>query len=96
VKDDQSNDHHHRQRNSLKTANIGSQSHRGAISSGSGTLNTIMNSGIEQRGIFMGSTLMADKFQRVRNLQQFELREKQFLRQFRKRIHESYFTNTGN
>ena len=55
-----------------------------------------MNSGIEQRGLYMGSTLMADKFQRVRNLQQFELREKQFLRQFRKRIHESYFTNNAN
>jgi hypothetical protein len=36
----------------------------------------MMNSGIEQRGIYMGSSLMADKFQRVRNLQQFELREK--------------------
>jgi hypothetical protein len=56
----------------------------------------MMNSGIEQRGMYMGSTLMADKFQRVRKLQSFELREKQFLRQFRKRIHESYFTNIGN
>ena len=94
MNDDVSNDH--RQRHSLKTANIGSQSHRGTISSGSGALNTMMNSGIEQRGMYMGSTLMADKFQRVRKLQSFELSEKQFLRQFRKRIHESYFTNIGN
>jgi hypothetical protein len=52
-----------------------------------------MNSNIEQRGLYQGSELMNDKFKRVRNLQQFECREKQFLRQFKKRIHESYFSS---
>ena len=34
---------------------------------------------------------MNDKFRRVRDLQMFECRERAFLRDFRKRIHESYF-----
>ena len=79
-------------RKSLKTqgGSNGAYTSRGGTSGGGGNL---MNSNIEQRGLYQGSELMNDRFKRVRNLQQFECRERQFLRQFRKRIHESYFTN---
>jgi hypothetical protein len=39
---------------------------------------------------------MNEKFKRMRDLQMFECREKAFLKDFKKRIHNSYLTSANN
>lgn len=45
------------------------------------------------RKIFLGSDLMNEKFRKLRQLSSFECREKSFLKDFKKRIRDSYFNN---
>ena len=40
--------------------------------------------------VYRGSEIMNEKFKRLRNLQMFETRERAFLKEFKKRLRESY------